>query len=418
MNELERRLREGLRARAEDVEPTAELWLEVQERRERKRRLRWVGAVATAAAAVVVAVVAVPFAIDALQQEGTGVILGEPPATAPPTEPATPTGSPATGGETPLAGRSFATDGTGLYELAPDGTVGERIWRFPREGGSGIVAFDIRPAVESQDPRTIILAMLTEAEGTYDLRWATIRYPDAGGPSVDVEVFPDPYNVINHQVGGSVPAPVWSPDGSHLAFVEDGDEGEPGLRVIGWSQDGPGTDRTADDNASYGYPIFPRGVDARLQEWVWDTQGPGAERSGRILATAVGGGGHALEVQRQGDGAVPYIRTVDIPADGALFDVAEPLAGELFQLTAQGSGESVIDLTLTRTSPDGDEELPLPAELDELRSSDPSGIWMNAAAGGVLVGDRDRVWLVTMDRAGEWGTTAVEAGLTYADGSG
>lgn len=418
MNELERRLREGLRARAEDVEPTAHLWLEVQERRERKRRLRWIGAVATAAAAVVVAVVAVPFAMDALQQEGTGVILGEPPATEPATEPASPTGSPAPGDETPLADRSFATDGEGLYELAPDGTVGERIWRISREGESRIVAFDIRPAVESQDPRTVILAMLTEAEGMYDLRWATIRYPDAGGPSVDVEVFPDPYNVINHQVGGSVPAPVWSPDGSHLAFVEDGDEGEPGLRVIGWGQDGPGTDRTADDNASFGLPIFPRGVDARLQEWVWDTAGPGVERSGRILATAVGGGGHALEVQRQGDGAIAYVRTVDIPSDGALLDVAEPVSGEPFHLAAQGRGEGVIDLTLTRTSPDGDEELPLPPDLDELSSSDPTGIWMSAARDGVLVGDSGLLWSVTRVRDGGWEVTRLPEGLTYADRSG
>lgn len=419
MNELERRLRESLRARAEDVEPTPELWSEVQERRERKRRVRWIGAVAAAAAAVVVAVVAVPFALDALQPDQTDVILGNPPATEPVTPPS-PTVPPTEVVVPPLANPAFATDGTGLYPVGPNGTFGDLIYRFPAAGESSIVAFDVRPRSAGGDPLTTTIAMLTQAEGTYDLRWVQIRYAD-DTPEVEVtaELFPDPYNVQNHQVGGSVPAPVWSSDGRHLAFVEDGDEGEPTVRVIGWDEDGPGTGRTADDNASFGRPVLPPGVDARLQDWVWD--GSGGAVQGAILATALGGGGYALEVERQGDGAVAYRRTVELEADGALLDVARdtgPNDAE-YRLTARDDGQGVIDLTLTRISADGlPEELPLPAELDRLQSSDPTGVWMNAAGDGVLVGDGDRLWLVSQSRPGQWEATSVHADLTYADFAG
>ncbi len=78
MNELEMRIRDSLRARAQDVEPTPALWRQVQARRSRHRRRVWFGATAVAAAAVTAAV-AVPLVVAGLRHQPPDVLIGSTP---------------------------------------------------------------------------------------------------------------------------------------------------------------------------------------------------------------------------------------------------------------------------------------------------------------------------------------------------
>lgn len=426
MDEFERRLRDSLHARSEDVDATPDLWLEVQERRERKRRLRWLTTVGVVAAAAVVAVVAVPTALDALRTGGELVVAPGPAGTASPSPRPTPTGPPPpapseqpTGppseADTELPAAPFsglATDGPNIYLLGNGGAVGETIYTFPSEGHSTVVSMAVRPGSTTDD---LTVVLLTQAEGSYDLRWLTWD-----GTEATVQLFPDPYNLRNHAMGGSVPAPVWSPDGRHVMWAEDGEEGEPGLRSVGWSDGGPGTGDPADDNAEFGMPILPRGATVQLQDWVW-TEGTGTETRGYVTATSVDPADTAawrIGIERQGDGALALSSTMgSVPfeeddvldhADSHTDDGTD--TGPTYLLRIGQAGQGDLGLELTWSADDGRRgELPVPVELDQ--GSDPSSVWMNALGGGVVVGKGDRSWIVTL--AGD--VRPVEGSVTYAD---
>lgn len=424
MDELERRLRDSLQARAQDVEATPDLWLDVRERRERKRRLRWLTVAGMAAAAAVVAVVAVPAALDTLRTGGGDLVVAPGPDTAgtPSPEqtttasPASPTGEPTApppGADTaalPAApSDGLATDGTSIFRLV-DGTIGDTLYTFPAEGESSVVSLAVRPGSTAGD---LTAVLLTEAEGMYDLRWL-----DWDGSETTVQPFPESYGLENHATGGSVPAPVWSPDGRHVMWAEDGDEGEPGLRAIGWS-DGPGTGRSADDNTGFGMPVLPRGATVRLEDWVW-TGDAGTGTRGYVTATSVDPAdltAWRIGIERQGDGALALSHTMGtVPfEEDAVVDHADSHADATgvrpaYLLTIGDPGEGLLGLELT-WSADGDRggPLPVPAELDQ--GSDVSSIWMTARGGGVVLGTGDRAWIVTL--TGD--VRSVGDAVTYAE---
>src|SRR5690606_3559682 len=82
--------------------------------------------------------------------------------------------------------------------------------------------------------------------------------------------------------------PAFAPDGRHVAWVEmPEDEQAPGptLRTIGWTDDGPGTGRPADDNAAFdlvGLPVQPY----RVEDWVWERDA--TETPGHLVLRAAG----------------------------------------------------------------------------------------------------------------------------------
>lgn len=410
MDELERRLRDSLQARSQDVEATPDLWLDVQERRERERRLRWLTVAGMAAAAAVVAVVAVPAALDSLRTGRGDLVVAPGPDTAGTTSPApTPTGPPAvatTGPptappeelDTDLPGTptgGLATDGRRIFGFGNGGLPGDTLYTFPAEGESSVVSMAVRPGSTAGD---LTAVLLTETEGTYDLRWL-----EWDGSEATVQPFPEPHGLDDDATGGSVPAPVWSPDGRHVMWVEDGDEGEPGLRAIGWA-DGPGTGRSADDNTRFGMPVLPRGATVRLEDWVW-TEGAGTETRGYVTATSVDPAdltAWRIGIQRQGDGALALSNTMGTtPFDeDAVVDHADGHADAsgvrpAYLLTIGESEEGHLGLELT-WSADGDRggPLPVPTELDQ--GSDVSTVWMTARGGGVVLGTGDRAWVVTL----------------------
>ncbi|MCC5949229.1 MAG: hypothetical protein JJT89_12315 [Nitriliruptoraceae bacterium] len=311
MNGLEQRLRTSLRERGDDVEATPQLWLEV-DRRITRRRWRTVGAwsLASVAAALVAVVVApglldladgpvpVPDVVDQVPGTGDadddGAVEGE-------TEDAAPTGD-ATDADDPAPGTApddaLATlvQQVGPRELRvvePDGTTRHSV-TLGEEGGSTITAIAVRPGSTLDD---LTAAVVTTAEGFWDLR--TLRVV---GDDVTLEVFPERFRpTVESGAGGEVLAPLWAPDGRHLAWTER-TGGEVALQTIGW-EDGPGTDRTADDNARF---TLEGGADVALQPLEW----AGDDPSDWVLHFGVTGEpevGYELRLERQGDGALALV---------------------------------------------------------------------------------------------------------------
>lgn len=403
-DELERMLRRSLRNRADDVEPTPYLFEEV---RGRVRRRRWTVRLAAAVGfgvAAVLAIVVVPGALDLLRPTETDVDILEAPEDR---EPDGPTGTegdddagPGTDPEAAaIPGYAVATDGRSivLIDLAaaqdPDAPVApEELYSLPEEGEARFVTVAVRPGSTRQD---LVAALLVEAEGMYEHRWLEVRDGEVAVHSV-----PEPYAIVERGVDGPVPAPVWSPDGRHLAWIETGDAG-PMLRFIGWLE-GPGTGRTADDNASFEILTdsgYTHDEPLQLESWTWTEET--LEAAEGWMAFSDGSPDvYTLVVQRQPDGAIalPAVPSIEQAVTEQVTLDLDHGAGpflRVFVLSVAGAGEGSVELRL-ETEIDGEGlELPTPAELS--RTNDPSSIWLESVGGGALLGGGGEAWLITLD---------------------
>ncbi|HEX2028851.1 MAG TPA: hypothetical protein VHF25_12725 [Nitriliruptorales bacterium] len=421
MNDLDQRVRDTLRARAGDIEPAPALWQEVRRRRDRRRRSRMAAGAGALAVAATIATVAVPAALHRLRPDEPAPFIEEPATTAPNTDPTTgPSPSaPATDAGEPagaVAGSAVAvvTDGVSLSLLGPDGALAPFLV-FGEEDETRVVALAIRPG---STPDDLTLVLLTESQGMYDLRWLR-RTREGTDTSVSGPLtFPDPYNVRNRAVGGSVPAPVWSPDGRHLAWLEDGPAGQsppaaPVLRTIGWSLAGPGTGRTADDNAEWSLDPLADGARLRLQDWLW-LAGDGEERAGIVQVTDDLPHLHTLDVARGSDGALSTgeVRTSDAAmvdwAVGARDRPDESAPRYLLEVTGGDPAGTAVRLAVVAGDPEG-VELPLPDELQ--RTRDLTSVWMTAHGDEVLVGADGRAWLLRREGA----VRPLDGTVWYAD---
>lgn len=403
MDDLERRLRQSLLARADDVAPTPRLWEEVRDRHTRRRRFRRVLAVATVAVALVTAA-AVPVALGALRDRGVPDVAVDPTPTATPTgstdqpEPS-PTPTPPAAVEEPEAPVAsdallVTTDGNRVELRTADGEVLETLFdiraAYGEDAEIGFAGVAVRPG-STRDH--VVAVVLVRGEGLRELRWLDWR-----SDRVSLQPFPAGLDIspdARADVDGVVPHPVWSPDGRHLAWLEQSDGGTVRLRTVGWTDgEGPGTGRTADDNASWDVGTAEEyGVGARLQDWVWNERS-GEEAVGVLNATAPfapdaeeTGSVISYEVARQADGALALLVWEGAgPGTGSVLDLDPPYLLEVVR-----GGEGTVDL---RLSADG-AELALPDELE--RTSDVSGIWLEAAGGTVVVGNGARAWVVSED---------------------
>lgn len=403
-DDLEGMLRRSLRNRAEDVEPTPCLFEAVRARVHRRRRTVRLAAATGFAVAAIVAIVVVPGALDLLRPTETDVDILEAPEDR---EPEGPTGTegdddagPATDPPTPrIPGFAVATDGRSilLIDLValqdPDTTVAEEeLYSLPEEGEARFVTVAVRPGSTRHD---LVAALLVEAGGMYEHRWLQVRDGE-----VEVHTVPVPYAIVERGVDGPVPAPVWSADGRHLAWIETGDAG-PMLRFIGWTE-GPGTGRTADDNASFEI-LTDRGYThdepLQLESWTW-TEDTGEAAEGWMAFSDGSPDVYALVVQRQPDGAIalPAVPSIEqAVTEQATLDLDHGAGGFLrvFVLSVAGAGEGSVELRLA-TEIDGETvQLPTPAELS--RTSDPSSIWLESVGGGALLGAGGEAWLITLD---------------------
>lgn len=170
----------------------------------------------------------------------------------------------------------------------------EVLYTLPDEGESVFRAAAVRPG-STRDDMTVVV--VTSAEGMYDLRWLEIRDGQVG----ELRSFPDAYRMRPDLAARQalVPTVVWSPDGNTIAWVEPGDDGAV-LRTVGWHA-GPGTGRTADDNASFGL----EGAPAVLQARSWEVAHSDGSQT-VLTAESETGEGFRIQLERQADGAWAY----------------------------------------------------------------------------------------------------------------
>ncbi len=407
MDPIEQRLSTSLHERAEDVEATPHLWQEVDRRLRRRQRWTawsWIAASATAAIA---AVLIVP---DLLSETAGPEVAERPAATEDPAteDPAVTEGPEATddaaaAGPGPLllgAGREVRlTDGDGA-------TLASYV--FPEEGESTVAGLAVRPGSSATD---LTAAVITTAEGMYDLRILS-----RDGEDLTLEVVDDPAYRPGEGAGAGlrVSGPVWAPDGTSLAWLEE-DESGVRLRTIGW-EDGPGTGATATDNAVF---ALEGGAPSPLELMDFSELGPGRFLL-RATTHAPGDGWYELELLRQADGAwalapEAQLERIAAPAtsDGpvrALAGVIEPEDGSRVQpawLVRQGEAGPVA----VRQDPTGrSREFALPPDL--LGPDDEAApAWAVALDDGVIVSSSSTETAAFVD--GEGDVRLLEGRATY-----
>ncbi|MBW3663145.1 MAG: hypothetical protein KY469_08610 [Actinobacteria bacterium] len=376
MSSIEDRLRESLRDRATDVEPTPQLWERVQKETRRRAQLTWLFAGLSVAVVVGALTVAIPAVLDddALPRPG---VLDTPPADAP-SDQQTPTG----------------TTGLGVYGIVT--TDGEDIVVRDVHGVGQATLLDLDQsaceceiayiAVSPQSTDTDVLVVYTVlAEGRWEQRWLRATGNDlADLTTTSGDYFLDDHAITSDTAPASTPAAAFSPDGEYVAWVEMPalEAASPMLRVVGFGTQGP-----TDVTASYALTDLPnRGYAA--QDW---------NRDDAIVITTYQEGleAYRVPVRLHGNavefGAVTPLEVVGgrVPID--IVDVGMGLDEYLWAV--EGSGEGSVRFSLTITGgPEGPRDVPLPAELAQ--TSDPSSVWMTAEATTVLLGQGGRAWLI------------------------
>ncbi len=418
MDRIEQRVRDSLRARAAEVEPSTDLWDQVGQRIARRQRWRVSAWALAGVTAVAVGVLVVPGLLD------RGIIppeigpatpseeqVTEEPTEAPVEEPVeTPREDP---GEVapepgPAEDDEQVAEPTGVIEpvvavhqsdlvlVTPEGAT--TLVSLPEEGESWFLSVAVRPG-STVDDLTIVTT--TSAEGFQDLRWT--RVVD-GEVVVPFEAFEAQYApAAATQDGAWVSSVVWAPDGGSVAWLDQTPEGTT-LRTVGWD-DGPGTGRTADDQAAFGVDQLPNG--AMLDDWV----ALDGDRS-LIRATMADSneGWYGIPMERQGDGALaaepPEVFSVDDPSLGPVGAVGgETEEGEPRWLVRLGFDGAVLWDVVAGTQTD------LPGDL--LPGDGFADLWLRPHGEGALVGSRNQAtsYLVIDDA-----TTPIEVATTDVAG--
>ena len=381
-HELEDRIRASLQARADDVQPTPELWERVSERTTRRARWALGGWVMSGAAAVVAIVV------------GGMVLFGGPRSVQIDQQPDiadTPTDAPVPG---PTADPTIVTTDGQLLRVVEPGTGEVQLEVDPRAGlaeGATIEELAVRP---DTGDGMLTVASVIEVEGSYDID-VTVIDP-ANGERVD-----------RQPIGMGVPATdlppdvVWSQDGRYLMWAgsstADDAQAGPALWAYDW------TERPADDidgraAVTVTAPgadgaLFSEGGTVDLRTW----QGP-SDGESVVVATSPTGGAWRIGLAAQTSdcgGATPCPPTWNAAISpigfegGSLADVATLASGIDLSLVARsgqpGDAEGGTLALLAGAMGDQQRELDVP-ELVPGGSAAPTDGWLAAAGDQVAVG--------------------------------
>ena len=378
-HELEDRIRASLQARADDVQPTPELWERVSERTTRRARWELGGWVLSGAAAVVAIVV------------GGMVLFGGPRSVQIDQQPDiadTPTGAPVPG---PTADPTIVTTDGQLLRVVEPGTGEVQLEVDPRAGlaeGATIEELAVRP---DTGDGMLTVAMTLELEGEFDVEVAVF---DADGQRVDR---------LNLGMAGSPvdaglpPSPVWSADGQYVLWAGTNGPSSPALWVYDWVErpvDGNGIAQAVQATApGADGALFAEGGTVDLRTW----QGP-SDGESVVVATSPTGGAWRIALAAQASdcgGATPCPPTWNAAISpigiegGSLVDVATLASGVDLSLVG-GSGQpgDAEGGTLTLVAGamgDQQRELDVP-ELLPGGSAAPIDGWLAAAGDQVAVG--------------------------------
>jgi hypothetical protein len=412
MDEFERRLTETLRARAEDAEPTPALWDEIRGRVGRRRWLTWMSAAAGVAAVVLLAAVVLPGVWEGLRGADQLDILDEPldpPAPAEDGDMLDDEPAPEPTVEEPIVDAPYpdfpllATDGSEIFVVPAHAAHDERerIALTSAPDGAEVRAVAVRPGSTADD---LEAAVWVSDDGGHALH----RLRRVAG-DVSFEPFVAPYQGGDDAAPGSRPRPVWSPDGSYLAWVElpaDETASGPRLRTIGWD-DGPGTGDPATDDAAFTLDDLPL-TPARAEVWFGSTGGQEcpSEDTLTLRLTSEQLEAWNVRVQVQPDGAL------SLPPDAAdlLLDdpYGTPVAYALNERVCDGMFAPYVlyaadadeqgDIELFVHDVTGHQGLPTPGEVRTMgpdAHTVPGGlpVWVTGLGDAVVVGTDSSAWV-------------------------
>lgn len=280
VNDLEKRLRDTLQARAAGVRPHPETWGRVQAGIRRTQRLRWAYAGTATAALVAVAVLVVPGILAR-----PGIQLGTDIAT-----------QPEEGGlgalQAPGEEQAAVTAPLDLLLGTADGLVTVGPQGYAGQSGEAVEAVAVRPGSRPDD-----------LDAVYTSGCALLRHT-RGPEGVDEA------DVGAGSSQGCASGPRFAPDGRDLAWV-DRDESGWGLRVVGWDDDGEVSSRNAAfalDLAALAEANVTEVDHLAVLDWVWTAVSPEEARGFLVLQSQDAGSGPVrllvLPVERQGDGGI------------------------------------------------------------------------------------------------------------------
>ncbi len=136
-----------------------------------------------------------------------------------------------------------------------------------------LLTASVRPG--GDDPATVLA--VTRTTDAYELRYAYVE----DGRTTDLYGFPYRLQVeLVRDVADVPPTPVWSPDGSAIAWLEWDEDGTR-LRTVGWLVHDAGSN-PSDDQARYRLDGVPVGI--QLEAWEVESDG-----SSTLTSTVVDG---------------------------------------------------------------------------------------------------------------------------------
>lgn len=441
-HDFEERLRAALRRRADEVAPDPSLWARVKECAERRRRTRWLAAVATVTP--LLAAVAVSVALG-LPDRRPAVDLAE----VGPVATATAFAAPATPSPTPPPPTTRAEPPPTRPETVTAAPQVEPSGGDPRDRvlvlatAPGLVVSDANaqpvevvvtePAsqpgecADAEGCEAGVLSDIRARPGSSALAIAVTFLESFQGRRGDVLPGDDPLEPCFGQAGYATrvygaatstdsaeivlpgdpcpSAPVWSPDGARLAWLERGASGGLELVTVAWDADPEAPGPPAESRAAIPGDVAHALADPRIVDWVTDGAGapvlyvtgdPFGEQRVlyRLPATLVGGGVEPA-------GPLAPVRAADATSDSYLTYAGAGGSGPAYLVDRGGP----VALELVRSAAgDGSEAAPpapalaLPAELVDPIAPDGGRVWLRARGGEVLLGDGvDQAWRARWD---------------------